>query len=455
MLQAVGATSYLWSNGAGGAVVAVSPSVSTCYTVTGTNSGGCGNSAVVCVTVIPSPNITATGSGTVCHGSSITFTAMGGNTYSWSTGATTATMNVIPNVSTSYFVTGTHTLNSCTRTATVTAAVNAGCAIVWPGDANRDGVVTNADVLELGLASNSTGPARTATSIAWAGQLASAWNNTISTGWNRAHADCNGDGTVNTLDNAAIVANFSQTHSFKLGASSGNDISLVPQQNVVYAGQWNVVDIHLGDATNSISQLYGVAFDISYDATLLETGQVNIVYTNSFLKGSIQTIDFGKEIFASGKLYAATVRTDQTNVNGYGKIGELHFKVKQGVPANSSITMSASNAIRVSSSADFNTLSAAAPITMSIVEDAVGLNKVNLDQPFTCFPNPANDKLYLQSGSSAATSYVVSDVNGRELIKGSFEKNATIDISALSRGVYLVKFNGDGGMVVRKITVDR
>jgi uncharacterized delta-60 repeat protein len=44
-LTASGATSYLWSNGSSTAMTAVTPSINTTYSVTGTNSNGCSNTA--------------------------------------------------------------------------------------------------------------------------------------------------------------------------------------------------------------------------------------------------------------------------------------------------------------------------------------------------------------------------------------------------------------------------
>lgn len=56
----------------------------------------------------------ASGFSTVCEGSSVTLTASGATTYSWSTGATTNTIAVSPTVSTNYTVTGT--TGSCVGT---------------------------------------------------------------------------------------------------------------------------------------------------------------------------------------------------------------------------------------------------------------------------------------------------------------------------------------------------
>jgi hypothetical protein len=88
-LTASGAISYTWSPGTGltstaGSVVNAHPVTTTTYTVTGTNSFGCRNTATVTVTVNPLPTI-STGSGlSICSGSSTILSASGGTGYTWS-----------------------------------------------------------------------------------------------------------------------------------------------------------------------------------------------------------------------------------------------------------------------------------------------------------------------------------------------------------------------------------
>jgi hypothetical protein len=121
-LTANGATSYVWSTGQTGNSIAVSPSATTTYTVTGTKNG-CSTTASVTVTVSPSINVAVVASpSVVCAGSSAVLTATGATSYSWSTGQTGASITVNPAVTTTYTVTGT--LNGCSGTASVTVFVN-------------------------------------------------------------------------------------------------------------------------------------------------------------------------------------------------------------------------------------------------------------------------------------------------------------------------------------------
>ncbi|MFM2135355.1 MAG: hypothetical protein RL021_755 [Bacteroidota bacterium] len=120
VLSASGAADYQWSTGASGPSLTVTPAQSSGYTVTGTSSG-CSSMAVSAVTVLPVPTVTVT-QPVICSGQSATVSAAGAGAFSWSNGATGASISVAPGVTTSYTVTGT--TNVCTSTAVATVTVN-------------------------------------------------------------------------------------------------------------------------------------------------------------------------------------------------------------------------------------------------------------------------------------------------------------------------------------------
>ena len=85
----------------------VSPTVTTTYTVTGTNTAGClsSNTVVSTVTVAPVPVI-STSNYTLCANNALTLTASGAVTYTYSGGSNVVT----PTINTTYSVTGTNSL---------------------------------------------------------------------------------------------------------------------------------------------------------------------------------------------------------------------------------------------------------------------------------------------------------------------------------------------------------
>ena len=128
-LTAPAGFTYSWSTGATSQSIVVNASGN--YTVTVTNANGCSTtSAATTVTVNANPatpSITAGGPTTFCAGGSVTLSAPAGFTYTWSTGATTQSINAT--ASANYTVTVTNA-NGCSATSAPTAVtVNPATAI--------------------------------------------------------------------------------------------------------------------------------------------------------------------------------------------------------------------------------------------------------------------------------------------------------------------------------------
>lgn len=128
-LTANGASNYTWSpsaslNTSNGSSVVAHPNSNTTYTIMGSN-GTCTGSTTVLVTVNNTPSITVN-SGTICSGSSLSLTANGANSYSWSpasglSSTNASIVNANPTSTTIYTITGS-TLG-CTSTTTCSVTV--------------------------------------------------------------------------------------------------------------------------------------------------------------------------------------------------------------------------------------------------------------------------------------------------------------------------------------------
>lgn len=108
--------------GAGGGGAGGSNNVSAPFTLSSTVlASNIGNGYVVITySLIPPVSITAS-SPSVCAGNAVTLNGSGATTYSWSTGASSPTLSVIPTTSTTYTVIGTN--GSCVTTATAAISV--------------------------------------------------------------------------------------------------------------------------------------------------------------------------------------------------------------------------------------------------------------------------------------------------------------------------------------------
>ena len=126
-LTASGANSYHWSTGATTPVITVNSSGT--YSCTFTNSYGCTNTQSVTVNVLDTPVIT--GNTSFCAGSSTILTATGGDSYSWSTGATSA--SIVVNTPGNYTVTVSSS-NGCSGSASVNVVQNPSVNVTISGN---------------------------------------------------------------------------------------------------------------------------------------------------------------------------------------------------------------------------------------------------------------------------------------------------------------------------------
>jgi hypothetical protein len=247
-LIASGASSYSWTHGASGAVIGVTPSTTTTYTVIGTSTAGCSSSATISITV-PQPVSLASSNSLICSGASVTLTASGANTYTWSTNANSASIIVSPTVSSSYTVNGTDnagcissqttaininpsptvtaissSTNICAGSS-VTITANGASTYTWNTGTNGSSVVatpgTNTFYVVAGTSmAGCTGPSANATLMVMVSQPPVLIVNSTSS------LICSGK-------NVTLTASGAGTYTWNFGGSGSTEI-IAPTQNTVY-----------------------------------------------------------------------------------------------------------------------------------------------------------------------------------------------------------------------------
>lgn len=119
-LTTSGANTYTWNTSSNGPSITVSPSVSTTYSVSGTNlTNNCTSTSSITIPVFLNPIITASASPVICAGTQVTLSASGSNTYSWLPISSNNSFVVVsPSITTSYTVFG-YSTEGCKGSATV------------------------------------------------------------------------------------------------------------------------------------------------------------------------------------------------------------------------------------------------------------------------------------------------------------------------------------------------
>jgi len=337
--------------------------------------------------------------------------------------------------------------NSCQNNPINVIFSNQNC--IWPGDANGNGISNNTDVLEIGLQYNQTGAARTSTSNLWDGYSYTAWTGSVSSGKNKANADCNGDGTVNLSDTLAVYNNYGFLHNKSTTAVAANeDITIVPDQTSVLKGTWGTSSIFLGSSTNNISNIHGVAFTINYDNSVIETDSVWIEYTPSFLNSN--NLNFRKKVFSNGILYAATTHTNQVDANGNGKIAILHYKIKSTLASNTVLNLGISNASKLSATAVSSTLSSGSS-TLNAVTNDIGVKESSLNSHIVVYPNPSNGQITIKQFDKNQTADLIeiyNTVGQLVFTKKINSMTATVDTN-LSKGIYFYSLSNSASQTFK------
>lgn len=429
----------------------ITPSITNTYTITGEDAVGCIGSVVNSITVNSLPNLSISSTNSVCINSSATINASGASTYTWNTGIASTSITISPIVNTTYTVTGTDA-NNCSNSQTVIITVDNTCQDVWPGDANSDGVADNLDVLELGLHYAQTGTPRATISNLWQSYYAANWSGTITNGKNLNHSNCNGDGIINDDDTLAIYINYNSMHAFKPAQATTNpQLTIVPDQNIVNKGTWGTSSIYLGDASTIINNINGVAFTVNYDKTVLETDSVWIEYPMSFINAGNQNLKFRKRDFTNGKLYTATTHTINGNVNGYGKIAILHYKIKSSLTADNVMNLSISQANQSDAYGTITPLTAGSATLMALgTSIATNLNALTNGNYISLHPNPTNGVLTINSTTELQKIEVMA-ITGQLLISEvPLSTNHVLHLDHLANGVYFVNLYQNNRIVKRE-----
>lgn len=129
LLTAGGASNYVWQPGGQiGDSVLVSPTVSTLYTVIGTDANGCSDSADTWVFWRWQLVIDAGPDRSICPGGAVTLAATGAWNYEWEPGAQSGdSVTVSPTVTTTYTVSGSGGPLDCPDTLLVTVTIRTDC----------------------------------------------------------------------------------------------------------------------------------------------------------------------------------------------------------------------------------------------------------------------------------------------------------------------------------------
>ncbi len=324
----------------------------------------------------------------------------------------------------------------------ITVSIDTNC--VWPGDANSDKVVDMKDLLNIGAGYGKTGYSRPSANINWNAQMCMDWKDTFIHAVNYKHADCNGNGIINNSDTLAIHANYSKIHSKTITATQGKPtdppLYVVFNKDSAQTGDMVKADIMYGTKNIPAKNIYGLAFSVIYDETLIEFQSGNP--GSSWIAGKTLSLVTNPN---PGQVDMAMVRTNLKDTSGYGKLATLYFKVATSLPSKMNlVSMEFANNLQVNSGLDYK--------PTYLVKDSIllkqtftGIRHYDNSSFISISPNPTSGKLNIQihSAENEQCFYIIHSLDGREILNGRFDmkdggNNYSISLEAIPPGIYIL-----------------
>lgn len=207
-------------------------------------------------------------------------------------------------------------------------------AQLFPGDANNDGLVDHYDVLAIGYAYGTVGPARIESGTEPNVQgIPIFWQTDFPNGDNYAYADTDGNGQIEVADFSAVYQNYGNqwVDNFvnnppsegvpgdpRLGLGSENQmVSLLPGQGIS-------LPILLGSMDQELVDLNGLAFKIRFSTNVFANLEVDL--SNNWLaENAGQAIQFQQPQL--GQIDIGLSRFGVDPLTGSGSLGSISFIV--------------------------------------------------------------------------------------------------------------------------------
>ncbi len=492
-LTASGAINYTWNPGGttGNTISGAPPSTFTFSVIGADASGSCTTTATGTINVSPNPTVNISGTTLICEGSSTILTASGADTFTWTSGPSTASNTVSPTSNTTYTVTGTTTATGCTNTSTQLVTVNA-----LPVILAQSGNVTACGDVGASFTVNSPG------------------NNTYEWYYINTVSPFDGD----TIDGSYAEINFTTdsmtimqlltggyndyavycviTNSNNCSITSASDtikayiiptLTVTATATLVCAGS-NVTLTASGantytwtsgptTASNTVSPTSNTTYTVTGTNTTTgcsntATQLVNVLATSASSQTVTlcpgQNITVGANTYTATNIYVdvlvaangcdSTVTTDltvnaavdvSTSSTGATITANAGSAVYQWIDCNNGnaiIPSETNQSYTAGTSGDYAvivTVGSCSDTSSCVNINLTGLNGNNFDaSTISVFPNPGTGFFTIQTSGNTLSSYVVMDIKGSIVLKGNLTSTKTvINLLDMENGMYILKID--------------
>lgn len=323
---------------------------------------------------------------------------------------------------------------------------------VFPGDANFDQIANVWDLLPIGLKYGQTGPARPNASLNWIQQDVPDWGDTLASGIDIKHADCDGNGVIDAVDTLAILQNYNLTHNvFKTSSATGGVPLYMNMPTNQNPGDTLVIPIMLGNVDTLANDVYGLAFSMAYDSSLVEPQSVEIQFNTSWLgTDNVDLLSLYHDDFSASTFEVGLVRTDGMEVSGYGQIGTVIVVLDDDIAKREipfSLRWQAVDMIHF----DESPILANAQDAQTNIETSTTSLDSRLTPKLLLYPNPAQDEVMVRLAKPETDVLIqVYDLQGKlqkQKRLATAQGEIPLSLQALPEGMYYFRAYAKGQLL--------
>lgn len=380
--------------------------------------------------------------------------------YLWSDSTTQPSMSYLPSAGDSLWIwleVGDGALQSVRDSALLVAFDNC----IWPGDMNGDGIANHQDVLEWGVAAGASGPLRPRAHTNWIAQPSPDWGPKLPGGHDFAYADANGNGLVHLDDIQAIDKNYVRiSPQGNIPPTSGTSMVLdVPNDSSTNVGDTLRIPVVLGSPANPVGSLYGIAFSLQYDNSIINSSSIVIDFDSSWLGDyQVDMTAMIKNFHQDGQLDIAVTRMDQQARSGHGKLFDVIVTIDNIAGKNGEafpFNLDAKD-IKLINALGHSRYIPTSSLSLDIFAE-FNPNGPDLPQAeITIYPNPATTSLTIMPADQAIEQVRLTDVTGRTVrTETQRRENAfSWNLEGIKPGMYLLSlYDSSGQWITQKIQI--
>jgi hypothetical protein len=208
----------------------------------------------------------------------------------------------------------------------------------------------------------------------------------------------------------------------------------------------------MGSSGTPISNLYGVAFTINYDASMVQPSTETITYSSNWLGNpGTNALKISKIDNLANTAYGAITRTDHMNMSGFGKIANFKFQIKSTFTLADSMSLSISSYKAIDSAGVAKTLTTQAD-TISVNTLPSGIKTFTKDNKVSVYPNPFNSYTTISFATEINNATVkIVDVLGKEVRTVNFSgKQLMVEKGELNAGFYFIKVISEQNVIAQE-----